>query len=165
MQRIASIADRATEFVAVMVALALPSVVVLGISSRLMNAPLIWTDELARYLMVWLALLGWMIASRRGAHIRITFLIDLLPRGLRVATEVLIQLALVLFGAVLAWHSFELIDRSWDVEAVSIPIPSAVIYILVPLCGITVVAQAISDIVRTVRRGGPTTEPEVQATM
>jgi TRAP-type C4-dicarboxylate transport system permease small subunit len=126
-----------------------------------MNDPLVWTDELARYLMVWVALLGWMIASRRRAHIRITILIDRLPRGLRVLTEVVIQLAMVAFGALLAWHSFELIERAWDVEAVSLPIPSALIYVLVPLAGLAVVAQAIADMVRVVQRREPVPESEV----
>ena len=42
--------------------------------------PLSWTDEAAGFLMVWLACFGWMIATRRGAHIRIRFFQDKLPR-------------------------------------------------------------------------------------
>jgi TRAP-type C4-dicarboxylate transport system permease small subunit len=162
MSRLAAVIDRATEIIAVAVTLALLTVVVLGISFRLANDPLVWTDELARYLMVWLALLGWTIATRRRAHIRITILIDRLPRGLRILTEVAIQLAMMTFGALLAWHSVELIERAWDVEAVSLPMPSALLYILVPLAGLAVVAQAITDIVLAIRGGRPLPSAEAQ---
>jgi TRAP-type C4-dicarboxylate transport system permease small subunit len=161
--RLKALADRGVEAAAIAVTLALLAVVVLGIASRLVNDPLVWTDELARYLMVWLALLGWIIASRRRAHIRITVLIDRLPRLLRLAAEIVIQLALAVFGAVLAWHSLELVDRAWDVEAVSLPISSALLYALVPLAGLAVVLQAAAEIVQALRRGQPALRTDAPA--
>lgn len=163
MARLKALADRGVEAAAIAVTLALLAVVALGIASRLVNDPLVWTDELARYLMVWLALLGWIIASRRRAHIRITVLIDRLPRLLRLATEVATQLALMVFGAVLAWHSLELVDRAWDVEAVSLPISSALLYALVPLAGSAIVLQAIAEIAQALRRGQPAPRPDATA--
>ncbi len=163
MLRLTRLADRGIEVAAIAVTLALLAVMVLGIGSRLVNDPLVWTDELARYLMVWLALLGWIIASRRRAHIRITVIIDRLPRILRLVAEVAIQLALVVFGAVLAWHSLELVERAWDVEAVSLAIPSAFLYILVPLAGLAIVLQAAAEIVQALRRGQPALRPDAPA--
>ena len=37
------------------------------------NAPLTWSEELARYLFIWCAFLGWTIASRRRSHLAMTF--------------------------------------------------------------------------------------------
>ena len=36
------------------------------------NAPLIWSDELATVLFVWLSVLGSAVALRRGEHMRLT---------------------------------------------------------------------------------------------
>ena len=41
-------------------------VVTAGIIFRAFNEPLSWTDEVCGFLMVWLAGLGWMIATRRS---------------------------------------------------------------------------------------------------
>src|SRR5262245_40880464 len=86
------LADRAVEALAVLMTLALLAVVILGVVSRAMNDPFVWTDELARYLMVWAALLGWSIASRRRSHIRITLIMDLLPQAARRWLELFLQL-------------------------------------------------------------------------
>ncbi|MEX0827849.1 MAG: TRAP transporter small permease subunit, partial [Haliea sp.] len=38
-----------------------------------------WAEELARYALIWSALVGSAVAYRRGAHIAMTMAIDLLP--------------------------------------------------------------------------------------
>ncbi len=46
------------------------------------DSPLTWSDELARYLFVWCAFLGWVIAARRRSHLAITSVqAKLPPRG------------------------------------------------------------------------------------
>ena len=66
--------------------------------TRALGDPLIWTDELSRFLMVWLAVFGWILASRKRIHVRIRFFQDLLPRRAHKAVEIVIQLALAIFG-------------------------------------------------------------------
>ena len=34
--------------------------------------PLVWSEELARYLFIWVAFLGWVVATERRSHIAIT---------------------------------------------------------------------------------------------
>ncbi|MFB9123135.1 TRAP transporter small permease [Paraburkholderia dipogonis] len=44
-----------------------------GVTSRyILHAPLVWSDELASMLFLWLAMLGAVIALRRGEHMRMT---------------------------------------------------------------------------------------------
>lgn len=40
------------------------------------NAPLTWTEEVDRYLFVWVVYLGSAVAVAMNAHIRVTFVID-----------------------------------------------------------------------------------------
>ena len=52
-------------------------VVLLGVLFRyVLMVPLPWSEELARYLMVWGASLGASVAFREGSHIAITILVD-----------------------------------------------------------------------------------------
>ena len=55
--------DRALEAAACLLLLVLLLTVLAGVVSRAAGDPLIWTDEGARLVMVWLACFGWMIAG------------------------------------------------------------------------------------------------------
>ena len=47
------------------------------------QAPLIWSEEAARYLHVWIALFGIHYGFRNSAHIRVTFFYDRMPRHIK----------------------------------------------------------------------------------
>ena len=50
-----------------------------GVVSRyVFDRPLMWTDELANFLLLWLVMLGTVVALRRNEHMRLTTLINLL---------------------------------------------------------------------------------------
>src|SRR3954468_15591568 len=57
--------------------LVLAEIVVLfaGVVGRYVSSPLIWTDELSSILFLWLAMLGSVVAFRRGEHMRMTALV------------------------------------------------------------------------------------------
>lgn len=122
------------------------STVSAGIISRGLNHPFSWTDELSGFLMVWLACFGWMIATRRNAHIRIRFFHDLLPAGGHAWVETAIQAGAIIFGAVVAWNSVRLIHTNSDIEATTMPIAAAWLYAPLLPAGLLTIAQAAIDI-------------------
>jgi len=72
------------------------------------GSPLVWTEELARYLFMWITFLGAALAVRDGTHIRVTLLVDRLPAGVRRAMTVVQLLLMVLLMVFLvyvgAWY-------------------------------------------------------------
>lgn len=122
-----------------------------GIVSRALNHPLSWTDEASGFLMVWLACLGWMIATRRGVHIRIRFFQDKLAAQTWRWTESVIQIALAVFGGVVAWNSIHLIRVNSDVEAMALPISTAWMYAALLPAGLVTLVQALWDLRKQLR--------------
>ena len=120
-------------------------VVTAGIIFRAFNEPLSWTDEICGFLMVWLACLGWMIATRRNAHIRIRLLLDKLPGKAWRGTEVIIQVAVALVGIVVAWKSIHLVQVNSDIEAMSLPVSVAWMYAPLLPAGLLTTVQALAD--------------------
>lgn len=63
------------------------------------NAPLRWSEELARYIFVWISFLGLYLAYRKGAHLGLDLTPHLLPEAARkilgVAVEAIILVTLV----------------------------------------------------------------------
>jgi TRAP-type C4-dicarboxylate transport system permease small subunit len=145
-------ADRLLAVAAGAVVVALMATVTAGVVTRALNHPLAWTDEASGFLMVWLACLGWMLATRHGAHIRIRVFQDMLPAVSWRATEVTILLAVAALGAVVAWFAVGLIQRNADIEALALPISTAWLYVPLLPAGLVTVAQALADLVQLLRR-------------
>lgn len=119
-----------------------------GVVYRALNAPLSWTDEISGFLMVWLACLGWMIATRRSSHIRIGLLMDKLPHGAWRVNEVLCQTAVAVIGLIAAWQSLHLMRVNHDIEAISIPLSMAWLYAPLLPAGLLAAFQAALEMCR-----------------
>ena len=66
---------------------------------------LAWADPLVRVLVLWLALLGALAASRDDRQINVDVLSRLLPERARLGVRVLTSLATAFISGVVAWQS------------------------------------------------------------
>lgn len=152
--------DRAIQGLAIGLTVTLLVVVMLGVITRALGDPLIWTDEISRFLMVWVAVAGWLLATRRRAHIRIRFFHDMLPKRAWGAAEIAIQCGIVVLGALLAWYGVDIVMRNRDMEALSLPISLAWMYVPIVIAGLATATQAFGEIVERLRDGRASSEPE-----
>lgn len=109
--RIVARADEALHRVALAGALACLALLVVVVGAQVVAryvfaAPPSWTDELARWLMVWAGLLGATVAFRRRSDPEIVSTEALPRRWLRIAGRGLAAVAVTLFLAPIAIHSF-----------------------------------------------------------
>lgn len=82
-----------------------------------------WTEEVARFLMAWITLLGSAAVLRRRGHIAVTFVIDLLPRPVALAVGLLRDLLILVMAGALGWYgyAFAMIGGRRDSAALEIP--------------------------------------------
>ena len=79
-----------------------------GIVSRyVLHAPLVWSDELAQILFLWLAMLGSVVALRRGEHMRMTTFVAMAPPRMRGLLETFATIAAVMFLGLIVAPSYE----------------------------------------------------------
>lgn len=130
------IADRAEDFLATAFFVALAAVVFLQFFTRyFLNAPLGWTEEVARYLLIVSAYFGCAVATRRDSHIKLELLGALLsPRAAAAVSRGLIAAVFALACAYLAWLTLELIFRSRRAMTSMPWVPLKVVYWPVFLC-------------------------------
>lgn len=146
-RRLAGAIDRLIEVLAGAAVVLLLLCVALGVVTRAWGDPLAWTDEMARFLMVWLAALGWMLACRRGIHVRIRYFQDKLPGPAHRSVEAIIQAAQLVLGLVVAGSGIELVGRNWDLEATTVPLSMGWMYLPLVPAGLVLAAQAAADLI------------------
>ena len=79
-----------------------------GVVARyVLNHPLIWSDELASILFLWLAMLGAVIAFRRDEHMRMTAAVGSLPAPTRATFDLFATCAALAFLLLIAWPAYE----------------------------------------------------------
>ena len=123
------------------------------------NNPLTWSEELARYLFIWCAFLGWLVASRRHSHLAMTFVVDRLPGSVQTVIGVLIQAATLWFAWLLGSRGLQLVRNNWDVENVAVPFNLGVVYLLEPIAAVVIAIYACIALTEALRGTRPAPPP------
>lgn len=113
-----------------------------GIVARtVFQSPLIWSDELASILFLWLAMLGSVVAIQRGEHMRLTFVVSALPPRARMWCEVLAIGAVAVFLALLLPSALDYMDDQAMVETPALGWSGTVRAMAMPVgCGLALIS-------------------------
>lgn len=96
----------------------------------------IWTEEAARFLLVWMIMIGGMVGVREGTH----FVVDLFPslEGRRkAALDILSNIFVMVFAFVFLWWGIEFTDFAWYRISELAELPLWTIHIAWPIAGFT----------------------------
>src|SRR5205807_3453559 len=72
-----------------------------------LRQPLIWSDELASILFLWLAMLGAAVAFRRSEHMRMTAVVANARPSMRAYLDIVATCAALAFLILIAWPAYE----------------------------------------------------------
>ncbi|MFH1653202.1 MAG: TRAP transporter small permease [Pseudomonadota bacterium] len=82
------------------------------------DSGLFWADVGSRNLVMWVAFLGAMLATRERRHIAIEALIKVIPKKMRDAVRVLLDLVAALITAILAKAGYDFVYSEYQMGAV-----------------------------------------------
>ncbi|GHE20345.1 TRAP transporter small permease [Halomonas urumqiensis] len=109
-------------------------VVWLGILSRyVLPWNLTFTEELARYLMIWVALLSVSLGICRRQHVGVLLLFNRLPRPLRMTLSLAFDLIAFVFFAVIFYHGLTYVERGFSQSTMIYGMPRGYPYLIIPL--------------------------------
>jgi TRAP-type C4-dicarboxylate transport system permease small subunit len=157
---LARLAERLDRALAVLLAALLATIVLAVtwqvVSRYLLGDPSGWTEELARFLLVWIGLFGGALAYQRRLHLGI----DLLPEYLRKrhaenSTNAMVGsvVRLVVDGGVLVFAAATLVVGGGALVALTIDLeqyspalglPMAVVYLSLPASGLVICISALA---------------------
>ena len=123
-----------------------------GVISRyLFHNPLVWSDELASILFLWLAMLGAVVAFRRGEHMRMSTLVASAPPRWRAFFEAFAAAVAIAFLALVLHSSVEYAVYEAAVVTPAMEIPNIWRASAIPIgCAL----MLIFALLRLVRAGG-----------
>lgn len=94
-----------------------------GVVSRyVVNRPLIWSDELASILFLWLAMLGAVVALRRDEHMRLTAVAMLLPPVWQARLRALAAAVVAVFVLEIVSPAREYVEAQWFITTPALEI-------------------------------------------
>jgi C4-dicarboxylate transporter DctQ subunit len=74
-----------------------------------------WLDPLLRVLVLWVGLLGALVATRQHKQIRVDVLSRILPAGLKTINSIITRSFAAIISAVIAWHSIRFLIDEWNI--------------------------------------------------
>jgi len=120
----------------------------------ILGNPSSWTEELARYLMIWVGLIGAAYAAGRRMHLSVDLLPSALSGNRAIVLRIVIESFVLLFamtalfagGIRLVWVILTLGQTS-----ASLQLPLGYVYLAVPLSGLFIAWYAILDLMYEIK--------------
>lgn len=119
-------------------------VVVVGVFFRyVLRNPLGWSEELARYLMVWGALLAVSVAIQTREHVGITIVMERVPVRFARVIAILTKGIIIYFLAVLSYRGYAMAQRGTSQMAMSLGTSMYWPLMAVPVSGVMAIIQLV----------------------
>ncbi len=109
--------------------------------------PIIWSEELIQLAYVWICYLGWALAERHDTHIRITVLLNALPRDAQKWVQALCHALCIVFSALMVVYGVRLVKVGMKRTAVSLALNYGLVYAMGPLCNLAIIVYEASRLV------------------
>ena len=117
----------------------------------------IWTEEMARFLFVWMIMIGAMLGVRETRHFEVDIWPRLAPRP-QAALRLVSNVAVLVFALVFVWAGIEFTQFAWNRISELAELPLWLIHIAWPIAGVTWLVfngEQMWDNLRTLIWGAP----------
>lgn len=113
--------------------------------------PIPWSSEVARYLFIGIVFFGLSSAYRKGEHIGFTVILNYVSAKTSALILIFIDIAVLFLMTVLVIYGHEAVELASRQTSPGIRIPMSIPYALVPVGGTLVIIQGISILLRKIK--------------
>ena len=140
--------NRVIEWLLIILMGALTVVVTWQVIARyIMTNPSSWTEELARFMLVWVSILGAAYVSGKREHIAIDILQQRMKPAKRRRFQILVDSIIILFALfVFVIGGINLVEITLHQISSAMRIPLGYVYAIIPFSGILIIVYALLDI-------------------
>ena len=113
-----------------------------------------WTEEAARFLLIWMTFVGATVAVRRWAHFQLALVTTWIPRRLHRSIDVLAILVVLVMAAILVRYGIDIMRVSWNQTSPMMGWNMGFLYAVVPTSGALMFLFGAGHLIRVLRGGG-----------
>ena len=133
---------------------ALAAIVFLQFFTRyVLNDSVAWTEEIARYGLIWVTFIGAIMVTRRNSHIAVVLLPNLLPGWAGRLLLAMVDLVVLAFLGLLSYFSILIVERMHTQRMTIIDLPMSYVYGAVVLGCILMFARQLQRVWCNARDG------------
>lgn len=140
------IIERTIEIISIIILSLLCLIVLTQITSRAVNNPLMWTEELARHALVGLTFLGAAYAFYKGKGLKLTFLVEKMSPKVRKVNNITVELLTLFTILFVTYYGFQFALGMWDSPTPSMRISKGLIILILPIGFSLIAIKIISNI-------------------
>jgi len=165
MNKIINIIDRCLEWIMVsLMAVLVVDVTWQVVSRYLLGEASSFSEEVARYLLIWIGLLGSAYAYRKKMHLAFDLLTAKATGKVKYWMEIIIHSFIIFFSIiVLILGGWYLVQLTWELNqlSASLQISLAYVYFALPLSGVLIVLYALNFMRQTITEGPLEAEQQI----
>ncbi|WP_425606000.1 TRAP transporter large permease subunit [Paraburkholderia sejongensis] len=109
-----------------------------------LQQPLIWGDELASILFIWLSMLGAVVALRRGEHLRLTMFVARMSPQNRAFAQTLGNFIVMTFVLLLVRPATDWAMNEWIISTPALDLPNAIPAAAIPVAAVLMLVLAVT---------------------
>jgi TRAP-type C4-dicarboxylate transport system permease small subunit len=100
---------------------------------RYLHLPLFWTEELTRYLFIWIIMIGSIVAVDKKAHFNVELVVNYFPEPLRKLVSILENALTILFLILLGYKGIGAYHSMSGVTTPSLSLPQFIPFSIIPV--------------------------------
>ena len=149
-----NILDKCIEKFIVIILTIMVIVALWQVASRyVFNSPSTISEELLRYCLIWLAMLGSAYMFGLREHMSMTFLVEKFDENVRCKLSILSEVVIIIFSmTVLVYGGINITLLTMNQLSAALGIPMGYIYMVLPLSGVLMIFYGINNILNIVKQ-------------
>ena len=102
----------------------------------ILQLPLSFSEELARFIFIWITFLGTAMALKKHKHVKMELLVQTFPVKIQVLIKKIIFGVSILTYLLMIYSGFLVVNKTMIQTSAALKVPMGLIYLAVPLSGI-----------------------------
>ena len=127
--------------------------------------PLTWSEEAARYMMVWVTFLGAGYAMGKGRHIGVTLFVEKLPEQVRRKVILTAEIIIMVFLSAVTVQGVKLMISLWSQTSPAMNFPMALPYLAIPVGAVYMFLHLLRLVMTRSSRALSTADIELEAAL
>lgn len=111
-----------------------------------LNDSIVWSEELSRYLLVWITFVGGGLGVGSNIHVGVDSLVETLPAQFKRGVQICIELVIIVFVVVLIFVGAQFTLFGMKVNALLLPFPMGWVFLAVPVGGGVMLANVLLNV-------------------